>query len=285
MSGVFITVALMTAVVLAAVPAPGQDTPEPPPVVPEAAPQAPCPQPVAPVPDGETVYMPLQYLDENAVDDFARPLGVTVHMDPSCKNVLLYGPAKALATVKDFVTRLDTPPTPKRNVALTFYLVITGKEVQASAPKAGQTVLDEIAKLLDSTLGITQFSLWDTVLVRGRDGGEFQSSGFLPAVGDAAAGDTGPGSFRLKVDRVHVAGGPDNEVPKIALDGLSCGVEMSVVTGMGPNNRPSSISRMDTGLKADMNIRADRMEVVGKISISNRGDSAIVIASAHLLED
>lgn len=285
-SETFFVVMPMAAAMLAAGFALGQDAPAPPPPPPAIAPQAPeRPSPQAvPAPGGETAFMPLLYLDEEDLRGFAELLGATVYRDPSRRNVLLYGPADAIAKIKEFVTRLDVPPAPARNVALTFYLVIPGKEGPAESPKAGQPAMDEIAKLLDTTLGIKQFCVWDTLLVRGRDsGGELTASGFLPSIPDAGA-DAGPGSFKLKVERIHMLE-VDKEAPKIALDGLICGAEMGFVTGGGAGNRPQSISRMDTGLKADMNIREGRMEVVGKISISNKGDSAIVIVSAHLLDD
>ena len=301
-SGFCARAAFAAAILLASYAAFGQDAPPPPPAEPEAAapvplppppppPPAPCrpaPRgryvPVPPAPDGEMAVVPLRHLDRDAVNGFAAPLGVTVYGDTSGKNVLLYGPAKELATVKDFVTRLDTPPSLKKNVSLTFYLVVPGREPGEAQAKAGPAVIDEIAKLMQSTLGLAQFCLWDTIFVRGRDGGEMQMSGFLPEIGGCPDGNSGPGTFKLQVGRVEVMAS-DTEGASIALDELVCGVEMGYVSTMGPNNRPASVSRMDTGLKADINVRENRMEVVGKISLSNKGDSAIVIVRAQLLED
>ena len=260
-----------------------EPAPAPAPIPCRPAPRGRC-VPVPPAPDGETVIVPLRYLDRDTVNGFAAPLGVTVYGDTSGKNVLLYGPAKELATVKDFVTRLDTPPVPKKNVSLTFYLVVPGKEPGDAQAKAGPAVIDEIAKLMQSTLGLTQFCLWDTIFVRGRDGGEMEMSGFLPEIGGCPDGNSGPGTFKLRVGRVEVVSSGTEET-RIALDELVCGAELGYVSNMGPNNRPAAVSRMEAALKADINVPANRMEVVGKISLSNKGESALVIVKAQLLND
>ena len=228
--------------------------------------------------------MPLQYIDEEVLRSFATTLGVNTFPDASGKNVILSGPAQAIAKVREFMKLLDVPPAPEKNVLLTFYLVITGKNDQASDPKLSPSVMEEITKLLGTTLGTTPFCVWDTLLLRVRDNNGSSVSGFLPLIGDTAENYLGPSSFQVQLDQVKVTM-MGEEPPRIALDDLMCGVELDIAGNAGPNNQPRPGYRQNIGFKSNLNIREGQLEIVGKTSISSKGDSVIVIVSAQVLKD
>ncbi len=281
-------------------PSVAQDTPEaesqtitPPEVNTPPPPMVPT-RPVRPVPkftgtlpemavDSEAVTMPLQYLDTEELRSFATSLGVNTFPDTSGENVILFGPAKAIAKVQEFMNLLDVPPAPEKNVLLTFYVVTTKKQSPEPGLQPDPQTTGKIQELLSTTLGISQFSVWDTLFLRTRDNESTSLAGFLPLVGDTTGNEAGPSSFQIQVGQVRVAKVKE-EAYKIALDELQCAVELGVSAGSAPN-APPHFNRMSIGLKSNADILEGKMEMVGKTSISSKGDNVIVIVSAQVLKD
>lgn len=269
-------------------PATAQDTPA---VAPP--PQAPTPikrvrqvedSSMGAAPDAVTTTVSVQYLEMEMLHRFASTHGVDVFPDPSGDNVILSGPAQAIEKVREFMKLLDVPPAPKKNVLLTFYVITSGKEGPEQGLQLEPTVMDEIRNVLNTALGISQFSVWDTLFLRARDNDTAELSGFLPPIGEMAENSPGLISFKMRVENVE-ATLMGEEPSRIALDSLMLGIELEVGRNTGPGNQPRPVSRQSIGFESNLNIREGQMEIVDKTSISSKGDSIVVIVSAQVLKD
>lgn len=295
-AAVSFTVSIFIALsILSAGPSIAQDTPEaevqtPPPAdIPPPGPPRPVRWfPIANEPEAvlnlKTVVMPLQYLDFNTLENYARSVEVGTYPDSSGENVILSGPEKAIAKVQEFINLFSAPPKPKKNVLLTFYLVTAGKESPEPGLELDPQARDGIRNLLNTALGISQFFVWDTLFLRARDNDTAELSGFLPPVGEMAENAPGPASFQMRIGNVKstLMG---EEPSRIALDSLMLGIELEVSRNAGPGNQPRPVSRQNIGFESNLNIREGQMEIVGKTSISSKGDSIVVIVSAQVLKD
>ena len=234
--------------------------------------------------DSKVVMVPLQSLDSEMLGNFARPLEVSVYPDTSGEKVVLAGTEEAIVKVQEFINLFNAPPEPDKNVLLTFYVVTTGKESLSPGLQLEPPIMDKIRQLLNTTLGIGQFSVWDTLFLRARDNNTAELSGFLPAPGETPENESWPTSFQIRVTNVAVTM-MGEEPSRIALDDLMCGIELGVSVNTGPNNQPRPISRQNVGFKSNMDMREGQLEIVSKTSISSDGDSVIIIVSAQVLKD
>lgn len=234
--------------------------------------------------DPDVVIIPLHDLDGDDLERFASSLDVRVYPDRSGKNAVLSGSEEAIAKVQEFVNLFNVPPNPEKNIMLTFYVVTTAPENSGPGRQLDPPIMDQIRELLGNTMGISQFSVWDTLFLLTRDNDTAESSGFLPPAGEKEENNPLPTFFKMKIGSVKVIT-TGEEPSRIALDDLVCSVEVDVVRGMGPTNQQRGISRQEIGFKSNLNIREGQLEILNKTSISSKGDSIILLVSAKVSSD
>ncbi len=93
---------------------------------------------------------------------------VMVEADLQLKVIAVKGMPDGVAAVEAALKRLDVPPPPAKNVELTVYMLNA-----TETPVTGATIpseLDEVVHQLESVFAFKGFRLWETVILRAREG-------------------------------------------------------------------------------------------------------------------
>lgn len=265
--------------------------PETPPVA-APPPILPPPRPVS-TPNLTIRIVPVLHADPHELAEMVEPLGVRATPTDTPRAIVLAGSEEDVRIAQETLQHLDVAPPPVKNIEITLHMIVArkadpaaGTEVAGLAPCP--PTLTPVTVDLAERLGFTQFGVLDTLLFRSRDEGEIESSGILPPLPQNEKTDLiDKAQYRFTVGRLSVQD-YDGQVPVISLDGLVCSTEFSIASPAagGPVQpvRPNSMSRMETGIKSDFDIREGQFAIVGKASVSGRAESIFLIVSARVLE-
>ncbi len=228
----------------------------------------------------------LKHADPEKISSILAAFGVKVVTSNSPNAVILTGPEKAIEVASGAAEMLDvpTPPEQHQNVELIVYFVVaSSSEITDFAP-----IPDSLAPAqnqIESVFGLSHLRLMETALLRARDGGEVQASGFMPSKTDETLATWKVSAQRVKV----VANGADKT--RISLDEFVVGAEvpMSIPQSSPPPQggaaRPVRVVRQDMGFKSDVDITENQLAVVGKASITQGGNSVFVIVTGRVVAE
>jgi hypothetical protein len=167
---------------------------------------------------------------------------------------------------------------------IVYFVVASSSEIADFAP-----IPDSLAPAQDqinSVFGLPNLRLMETALLRARDGGEVQASGFMPTKADETSA-----TWKVSAERVKVITNGANKT-RISLDEFVVGAEVPTTI---PQNVPSGASggavravrveRRDMGFRSDVDITENQLAVVGKASITLGGNSVFVIVTGRVVSE
>jgi hypothetical protein len=268
-------------------PAPAPETqPDPPPEV------CPVPSPVvrrvparpvrlsAPGPEMTRKLVEVKHADSGNMAGFLQSYGVQVSESPSPNWILLMGPPDAVAAAEAGMAQVDVPEPPVKNIEVLIYLV---KALQtADAAPSAKPLPEKIERCvteLRGTFNYGAYELVDTIMLRCRDRGSVNGSGFLPG--------NESNLYALCQIRIgEVSAQATGTAPVIRLEELTLGANIQV--GERPAGDPApprrSTQSMDVGIKADIDVRDGDCAIAGNTNYLPGEQALFVIVSARVLE-
>jgi hypothetical protein len=189
-------------------------------------------------------------------------------------------PAAVMPAIEETIKRLDVPPPPQRSIE------ITASIIEASAdPSGGPDMpahLQAVVKQLRQSLDFASYRLLDTLIARTGEGANLKVSGILARRAAAPATE-----FQtLECREVTIVG--DAPARVVRLRGLKYGAKIAVPQSsfLDPDGKNRSYSFTDLGFGTQdvVSLRADQQAVVGKFSVSEKGDALILVLSVRIVD-
>jgi hypothetical protein len=182
------------------------------------------------------------------------------------------------ARARAAVASLDVPQPSEKNLEIIFHFLMAVQDGQPAGLRPCPPGLATTVKHLQEMLGLTDFGVLDTVPVRGRDGGEIISTGFLPEI--AGVNEKSTARYTVGANRIEVcpqAGGP----AWILMTGVKGTTEnLANLSQAGPSKACTN-----NGFSSDVDVKEGQATVLGKFSLSPGGESVYVVVSAQVVPE
>ena len=133
--------------------------------------------------DWETRVIRVEHAERNALNRILGMFEARYTFDERLSTLIVRAPAEIIPAIVQVVERFDqpapAPPTPV-GVELTTYIVLASTSGVGGRPLPG--ALDPVVEQLRPILQYDSFSLLDTVISRGVDGGRIAVTGIMPVI-------------------------------------------------------------------------------------------------------
>lgn len=212
-----------------------------------------------------TRVIELKYADARRVAALTQVQGATYNTaDPNLHYIRVSGPLKAVDEYEAAARKLDIPPL---NVELTVYM-LSGNS---------QSTTDDIPKDLAPTIkqlhglfSYKSYRVMQSFLIRSRDGQSGRNGGSIP---------NSNAEYNFNYGSASVSGGPAPRI--IRIDHLF----LSVQTPTGQLNKDKEMVWRTASIGDDVDVREGQQVVVGKSSMSQTTDEALILViSAKIIE-
>lgn len=229
----------------------------------------------------------LKHRSPDELEDILGIFGARLVSDRNSDFIGVNGPPAAVEAIELAIKELDVPRPPAKNVELTVYLLHADVSDEAYVDVPEQ--LAGVITQLQDVFTYTQYKLFDTLLLRCRDGSSVSGGGFFPAGFLPVDEQTQPATYVFRVDSVRVIENEDSLT--IQLDRLTFGAQVEVLirqTMPGPDGArvlSHSQFREVGGIEADIDVPEGKKVVVGKSSISAGGSALFVVLTAKVIEE
>jgi hypothetical protein len=198
---------------------------------------------------------------------------VMVEADMELKVIAVKGMPDGVAAVEAAIKRLDVPPPPAKNVELTVYMLNATVN-----PVTGATIpseLGEVVHQLESVFAYKGFRLWETIILRAREGevgGQKNLHGVIPETG---------ASYDFTFNSAVIV--PDEKGNVIRINNLTMGMGGARVADTDSAvEEPPSRSAV---IKTDIDVREGQKVVVGKANVGVKEKSALIlVVTAKVLD-
>lgn len=230
----------------------------------------------------------LEHADPGDVGKVLSAYTVRITTSDSPKAVILTGPEKSVGEAASVISQLDVPKPRERNVEVIVYFVVASvasSERYTPLPDSLAPIRDKIG----TEFGLPNLRLMETVLMRARDGGEVQASGFIPSAVEGIEAES-PSTWKASVDRVRISGQPGAST--ISLDDFVVGADIPVsipqpagAAPAAPQPRMVRGERREMGFRCDVDIVESDLAIVGKASMGRTADAVFVVATARVVPE
>jgi hypothetical protein len=194
---------------------------------------------------------------------------VLARADSEFHAIVVSGPAQMVAEYEEMVKKFDTPPP---NVELTGYLVsASSREAADDLPKD----LAPTAKQLHGLFAYKSYRVFQTLILRSRDGRGAQDSGTLP---------NSNSQYELSYASASVSPGTPRAVH---IDGirLEISTPSGQLTATGPlTDKNGHLDSRRATVQSDIDMNEGQYVVVGKSSTNSSDDALILIVTAKVVQ-
>jgi hypothetical protein len=222
----------------------------------EAAPTGPRAQKIFQVKHADVVSL------HNAFHNLA-----TVRADRNLRVLAVEGTPEAVAAIEDALKRLDVPQPPNRNVELTFHMILAKPGADGSLPAD----LAAVQKNLEGLFGFKGFQLFETAVMRGRDGAQLDSTGNAPNLAQAISEKT---IYQLRAKPFVTVGAAGNLV---RIDDLLLSLRVPYASGPG-------IQFRDARINTQIDVKEGQKVVVGKANVDGSDGALILVVTAKVVD-
>ena len=215
-----------------------------------------------PDPTWPTRVYSIRYVDYRYIWNLLSPIGVQVAGESNLNAISVRGPEKLLVAVDDIVKRFDVPGNAPKNVDLTVYVVVGSADGEENVPAQLRGAIDQ----LRSVMTYKTYRVLDTIIARGTEGSEIQTSGSITKLAET---DRAQATYDFRV-RARVAGEGANEI--IHLENLRFSTQ--VITSDG---QPQSLN-----IATSLDVKKGAQVVVGKATVRDR--ALILVLSGKVVD-
>lgn len=242
---------LLLILALAALPLAAQDKPAGPPT---------------PQPEYVQRVVEVQHQKVNEIANLLGGSGVTMRPNEHFRAISLYGPKELVEATVAEIKRLDKPVMQtSRNVELVAYLILASPK--GTAGDAVPSDLEPVVKQLQSIFGLRDFRLFETALIRVREGSAIETSGSAQMPASDADLPTSLYQIRCTSTAISAAGAQRT----VRLDNFRLNIRVPYRTGGS-----GVFNYADLGFNTHLDVREGQKVVVGQSKVG-QGDSALVL--------
>ena len=200
----------------------------------------------------------------------SNTMNFTANADSEFHAIVVSGPAQAVAEYEEMVKKFDTPPP---NVELTGYLV------SASSHEGADDVPKDLvptAKQLHGVFAYKSYRVFQTLILRARDGHDSRDSGTLPNT---------TSQYDLSFRSAGISPGTPHAVH---FDGMRLEIttptgQTNLGRGLVTDKDGKPIERRAT-IQSDIDMTEGQYVVVGKSSANSSDDALILIVTAKVVQ-
>lgn len=220
-------------------------------------------------PDYETRIFDVRYANLDDLQKILSMFGVQMTSSASLRVISVRAPKNVMPLVEDAIKRLDVPPAAKKNAELTIYVLnASDREGGSNIPQVLQPVVTQLRNLF----AYKNYRLIDTIIQRGVDGYNLQSSGLLP---DAAFTKI-QAPTQYSVQGVFNIQNPTERSPVLQIDRFRFYVSVPM-PAYAPGAKEGAVTpytMSSLGIETQVAIPSGQQVVVGKTTV---GDSSLIL--------
>lgn len=210
----------------------------------------------------------VKYADPARLTNLLNGPGVSMRYDSSMHVLQVSGTAQAVTELEAMVKKLDVPPA---DIELTVYL-LSGNS-QASADEVPKD-LTPTTKQLHALFPYKSYQVLQSFVMRSRDGQGGNNGGVL-------AGANAEYNFGYRAASVSGGQNSGGAARVVRIDALNLTVAMPT----GQVNSKGDPQKRAARIESDIDVREGQQVVVGKSSLNQRMDDAIILViSAKVIE-
>ena len=232
----------------------------------------------------------LKYAEPEAISSLLGIFGAMVSPNSQMHALAVRADPNKWPAIEDAIRRLDVPASLPRNVEITVYFLVAGKDLAQGTPLNGD--VEPVVTQLRRTFSYADYRVLDTLMLRTRIGREAEASGSLAAgrarivaadgKGPAAKPGEASGSIARGapiVTQVKLRAAAVDPDGKIHLDNVRAGMRLPVVS-----DNKGSFNYIDTGINTDIDVKDGQKVVVGKSSYEGPDKAVFLVLTAKLLD-
>ena len=195
---------------------------------------------------------PLKYADPNEIKNLLNVFPANVSTNREMRVIAVTATKETLASIEEALKTLDVAPTPHKNVEVTGYVVLASLKTEAATEPAD---IAGVIKQMRTLFPYKTYRLVETIVVRGRDGQQAQTGGFLSE-------DSGGKRYEFATWVMSTEG------KLIRLDKVTLKVFLSQVME----------------LRTDVDLHEGQKVVVGKSNMTGGDGALILVLSAKVVD-
>lgn len=217
--------------------------------------------------------IPVKYVDVRTVRNLLGDYGVLIKADADLKVLTVSGSPSALAAVEDAVRTLDVPPSPKKDIELTVYILAA---TQQPAPSGNIPVeLGEVVGQLKRVMSYQGFHLLNTVLLRTQDG----RGGNIEGEVEDGEGQNADFTFRFRDASIV----PEGKTRSVRIGGIGFTMQRHLPAQVAKEGALVSGSAR-AEINTDIDLNEGQKVVVGKTSFASPNNALILVLNAKAMD-
>ncbi len=212
----------------------------------------------------------LKYADAHQIRPLLDGFSARVNAGSSNRVLTIIGSKEVVAEIEEMIKKLDTPVP---DIELTVYMLVASAQPDASGALPPE--LDPVMKQLKGVFSYRTYRLLDSLILRAREGHDANSDGFLsPLAPNLPGGAQTTYVFSFKSSAI--SGGEKNRT--VRLDDVRLRLKV-------PHASSGGISYSESSIRTDLDVREGQKVVVGKSSLVDGSDGALILVlSAKIVE-
>jgi hypothetical protein len=212
----------------------------------------------------------LKYANVHLIRPLLGGYSAQINVGASDRVFTITGSKEVVAEIEEMIKKLDVP---EHDIELTVYMLLAGTQSDGAAPLSPD--LDPVIKQLKGVFSYRAYRLLDSFVLRVREGHGADSEGFLsPLAANMPGGAKTTYLFSLHTSTISVV--DKNHV--VGLYGFHFKLKVPHASGGGVNYAESSIH-------TDVDVREGQKVVVGKSSLVDGTDGALILVVAAKIVD
>ena len=232
----------------------------------------------------------LKYADPRVVASLLGIFGAVVSPDRETHALAIRADPSKWPAIEDAIQRLDVPAAVPRNVEISVYFLVAGKDLAQGGPLNGD--VEPVVAQLRRTFSYAEYRVLDTLMLRTRVGQVAEASGSLAAGrsrvmgAEAKSPAARPGEASVSVVRgapivtqVKLRAASVDPDGKIHLDNVRAGMRLPVAS-----DNKGSFNYIDTGINTDIDVKDGQKVVIGKSSYEGPDRAVFLVLTAKLLD-
>ncbi|MCP5114177.1 MAG: hypothetical protein GY953_25380 [bacterium] len=223
----------------------------------------------------------IQHADPMSVANIIQVFPAHVQHDKSLRTISVRATPEIMEAIEESIKRFDRPQPPRRNIELTFHMLLASRKSAAGALPAELTAVE---KQLKSLFGFQSLTLMETSVIRMRDGSvEGGANGSLAF--PAEIEPPHPATYSLSIYKAGISA--SNGANAIRLDRLRLRVSVPYRTTSKTKDgfvEESWNIRDAASLSTDIDVKEGQKVVVGKANLDGAERNLILVVTAKVLE-